>query len=217
MRRACPWTPGVCLMSLKILHCMREVQTLWTLHIYKNSQGRLLSEDTLIQVLSCSCRTLGALAEKCHAFAKALHYKELEYASSADTAVEALISINNQLRQPEAAIGILTLAQTQLHMELKVHLDMRMLLGNAILTAPASNNFGIPLEATDLSCRSPGMKSSTAGTKRWRHMSASTAMHMALPPMWTLLWAVCGEWPVSPTVHHPRHHPLSCTMLFLRC
>ena len=67
------------------------------------------------------CRTLGALAEKCHAFAKALHYKELEYASSADTAVEALISINNQLRQPEAAIGILTLAQTQLHMELKVH------------------------------------------------------------------------------------------------
>ena len=66
------------------------------------------------------CRTLGALAEKCHAFAKALHYKELEYASSADTAVEALISINNQLRQPEAAIGILTLAQTQLHMELKV-------------------------------------------------------------------------------------------------
>ena len=66
------------------------------------------------------CRTLGALAEKCHAFAKALHYKELEYATSPDTAVEALISINNQLRQPEAAIGILTLAQTQLHMELKV-------------------------------------------------------------------------------------------------
>ncbi len=24
-------------------------------------------------------RTLGALAEKCHAFAKALHYKELEF------------------------------------------------------------------------------------------------------------------------------------------
>ena len=66
------------------------------------------------------CRTLGALAEKGHAFAKALHYKELEYATSPDTAVEALISINNQLRQPEAAIGILTLAQTQLHMELKV-------------------------------------------------------------------------------------------------
>ncbi len=69
------------------------------------------------------------MAEKCHAFAKALHYKELEYATSADTAVEALISINNQLRQPEAAIGILTLAQTQLHMELKVRSS---LLQNAL-------------------------------------------------------------------------------------
>ena len=34
--------------------------------------------------------------------------------------MEALISINNQLRQPEAAIGILTMAQQTLHMELKV-------------------------------------------------------------------------------------------------
>jgi FKBP12-rapamycin complex-associated protein len=33
--------------------------------------------------------------------------------------VEALISINNQLRQPEAAIGILAVAQNDLHMELK--------------------------------------------------------------------------------------------------
>ncbi len=67
-----------------------------------------------------TCRTLGALAEKCHAFAKALHYKEHEYQSSPETAVEALISINNHLRQPEAAVGILTLAQQHLHMELKV-------------------------------------------------------------------------------------------------
>ena len=33
--------------------------------------------------------------------------------------MEALISINNHLRQPEAAIGILTKAQQDLHMELK--------------------------------------------------------------------------------------------------
>ena len=39
---------------------------------------------------------------------------------SPHTAVEALISINNQLRQPEAAVGILVMAQQQLHMELKV-------------------------------------------------------------------------------------------------
>ena len=71
------------------------------------------------------CRTLGALAEKCHAFAKALHYKEYEYATSPETAVEALISINNQLRQPEAAIGILMMAQQTLHMELKVCRDRK--------------------------------------------------------------------------------------------
>lgn len=29
-----------------------------------------------------TCRTPGALAEKCHAFAKALHYKELEFGSA---------------------------------------------------------------------------------------------------------------------------------------
>ena len=64
-------------------------------------------------------RTLGALAEKCHAFAKALHYKELEFGSAPEAAVEALISINNQLRQPEAAVGILTVAQRSLAMDLK--------------------------------------------------------------------------------------------------
>lgn len=66
------------------------------------------------------CRTLGALAEKCHAFAKALHYKELEFQDSPATAVEALISINNQLRQPEAAVGVLTVAQRTLNVDLKV-------------------------------------------------------------------------------------------------
>ncbi len=66
-----------------------------------------------------SCSTLGALAEKCHAYAKALHYKELEFQSSPHTAVEALISINNQLRQPDAAVGVLNVAQKELHMDLK--------------------------------------------------------------------------------------------------
>ncbi len=34
-------------------------------------------------------------------------------------ASQALIHINNQLRQPEAAVGVLTYAQKNLHMELK--------------------------------------------------------------------------------------------------
>jgi hypothetical protein len=67
----------------------------------------------------CCRSTLGALAEKCHAYAKALHYKELEFQSSPHSAVEALISINNQLRQPDAAVGVLNVAQKELHMDLK--------------------------------------------------------------------------------------------------
>ncbi|KAI3435635.1 hypothetical protein D9Q98_001694 [Chlorella vulgaris] len=71
------------------------------------------------KALPLDTRTLGALAEKCHAYAKALHYKELEFQSSPHTAVEALISINNQLRQPDAAVGVLNVAQKELHMDLK--------------------------------------------------------------------------------------------------
>lgn len=71
------------------------------------------------KALPLDTRTLGALAEKCHAYAKALHYKELEFQTSPHTAVEALISINNQLRQPDAAVGVLDLAQQKLAMDLK--------------------------------------------------------------------------------------------------
>ncbi|EEB07626.1 phosphatidylinositol kinase Tor2 [Schizosaccharomyces japonicus yFS275] len=75
--------------------------------------------------LPIDIRTLGAYAAKCHAFAKALHYKELEFIEeelvtkpSPDT-VEALISINNQLQQPDAAIGILKHAQRHDQINLK--------------------------------------------------------------------------------------------------
>ncbi|EFA77745.1 protein kinase [Heterostelium album PN500] len=69
--------------------------------------------------LPIDIRTLGALAEKCHAYAKALHYKEIEFQQSANSTIEALISINNQLQQPEAAIGILIYAQKNHSVELK--------------------------------------------------------------------------------------------------
>eukprot|EP01132_Coremiostelium_polycephalum_P005602 gene5602-6970_t len=69
--------------------------------------------------LPIDIRTLGALAEKCHAYAKALHYKEIEFQQSPSSTIEALISINNQLQQPEAAIGILIYAQKNHSVELK--------------------------------------------------------------------------------------------------
>ncbi|ORX99768.1 PtdIns-3-kinase tor2 [Basidiobolus meristosporus CBS 931.73] len=70
--------------------------------------------------LPIDIRTLGAFAAKCHAYAKALHYKELEFISEPSTeTTEALISINNQLQQPDAAVGILTFAQRNHDLGLK--------------------------------------------------------------------------------------------------
>lgn len=77
--------------------------------------------------LPIDIRLLGALAEKCRAFAKALHYKEMEFEGACSnrtdgnpvSVVEALIHINNQLHQHEAAVGILTYAQQNLGVQLK--------------------------------------------------------------------------------------------------
>ncbi|XP_072960137.1 serine/threonine-protein kinase TOR [Typha angustifolia] len=77
--------------------------------------------------LPIDTRLLGALAEKCRAFAKALHYKEIEFEAALSkkmganpvTVVESLIHINNQLHQHEAAVGILTYSQQYLDVQLK--------------------------------------------------------------------------------------------------
>jgi FKBP12-rapamycin complex-associated protein len=69
--------------------------------------------------LPIDIRKLGELAEKCHAYAKALHYREVEFHSYPAETIEALISINNHLQQPEAAQGILAFARQHYHIELK--------------------------------------------------------------------------------------------------
>ncbi|KAI0461879.1 hypothetical protein LJB42_004483 [Komagataella kurtzmanii] len=64
--------------------------------------------------------TLGQYAKRCHAYAKALHYKELEFIQEPSTpTIESLISINNQLQQSDAAIGILKQAQQHHDLQLK--------------------------------------------------------------------------------------------------
>ncbi|KAK5075469.1 phosphatidylinositol kinase-related protein kinase tor1 [Lithohypha guttulata] len=70
--------------------------------------------------LPIDIRSLGRFAGRCHAWAKALHYKELEFEQDQNSqSVEALISINNQLQQSDAAIGILRRAQAFGEVELK--------------------------------------------------------------------------------------------------
>ena len=51
--------------------------------------------------LPVNTSTLATLAQKCHAYAKALHYKEMEFQTNPEECIEALISINNQLQLPQ--------------------------------------------------------------------------------------------------------------------
>eukprot|EP00007_Cunea_sp_BSH-02190019_P005820 CAMPEP_0174239676 /NCGR_PEP_ID=MMETSP0417-20130205/15613_1 /TAXON_ID=242541 /ORGANISM="Mayorella sp, Strain BSH-02190019" /LENGTH=2416 /DNA_ID=CAMNT_0015318639 /DNA_START=113 /DNA_END=7359 /DNA_ORIENTATION=+ len=69
--------------------------------------------------LPISSEILGKMAEQCQAYAKALHYKEIEFRRDPINTVQALISVNNQLGQPEAATGILCYAQEHLDIDFK--------------------------------------------------------------------------------------------------
>jgi FKBP12-rapamycin complex-associated protein len=71
--------------------------------------------------LPIGIRLLGNVAERCQAYAKSLHYKEMQFLTSPETAIHSLISVNNHLGQTEAANGL-------------VHM-----LKSLILVAPESN------------------------------------------------------------------------------
>lgn len=59
-------------------------------------------------------RTLGEYALRFHAYAKALHYKELEFfTETSPNIIEALIGINTKLQQHDAAWGTLVIAREQ--------------------------------------------------------------------------------------------------------
>jgi FKBP12-rapamycin complex-associated protein len=69
--------------------------------------------------LPIGIRLLGNVAERCQAYAKSLHYKEMEFLTAPDMAINSLISVNNHLGQAEAANGLLIYAQKRLKLELK--------------------------------------------------------------------------------------------------
>ncbi|KAK3942599.1 phosphatidylinositol 3-kinase tor2 [Diplogelasinospora grovesii] len=86
--------------------------TIKTENVPPDLLGQLLNLAEFMEhddkALPIDIRVLGREAARCHAYAKALHYKELEFLQDHNSgAVEALIVINNQLQQSDAAIGIL--------------------------------------------------------------------------------------------------------------
>ncbi|KAF8309257.1 phosphatidylinositol 3-kinase [Clavulina sp. PMI_390] len=81
------------------------------IHILLNLAEFLERDD---KALPIDIRTLGDCSLNYHAFAKALHYKELEFwTESSPSIVESLIEINNKLQLHDAAFGTLTLARNQ--------------------------------------------------------------------------------------------------------
>jgi hypothetical protein len=63
------------------------------------------------RALPIHTRQLAEYAQRCHAYAKALHYKEIEFATNPQGSVDELISINNRLDHHEAAAGLLKVIQ----------------------------------------------------------------------------------------------------------
>lgn len=129
--------------------------------------------------LPIDIRLLGALAEKCHAFAKALHYKEMEFDGAQTkkmeanpvSVVEALIHINNQLHQHEAAVGILTYAQQHLSVDLKESWNEKLqrweeALNAYTLKASGATSVHANLEAT------LGRMRCLAALARWEELNA---------------------------------------------
>ncbi|KAF8519025.1 phosphatidylinositol 3-kinase [Hysterangium stoloniferum] len=80
-------------------------------HVLLNLAEFMEHEDKRLPIEN---RTLGEYALQFQAYAKALHYKELEFfRESTPTIVEALIGINTKLQQHDAAWGTLTVAREQ--------------------------------------------------------------------------------------------------------
>ena len=95
-------------------------------------------------------------------YAKALHYKEMEFTQSPSSCIEALISINNQLEQPEAAVGILKYAEQH-------HGDD----GKVIEVTPCGCGLALPRLRR---FESHGMRSSGAGKRRLRRTSENSLL-----------------------------------------
>lgn len=131
------------LFNAGFVSCWRELGETYQRELVRHLETALLSPNIPQEILQnlldlaefmehdeaplpIEAATLAILADKCHAYAKALHYREIEFKKSIasggaplTTTTEALISINNKLGQPHAAAGILRYAQQNHGVELK--------------------------------------------------------------------------------------------------
>lgn len=88
------------------------IQILLNLAEHLEREGKSLHMDISL---------LAEFASRCHVYAKALHYYELEYQRNppADQVIESLITVNSHLQLPDAASGVLTHAQRKFSIQLQ--------------------------------------------------------------------------------------------------
>ena len=96
-------------ISLSILAELAQVRPIVTYRIVCSQDEHRVAHTTSIFLLFSAFFAL--IFQKGHAYAKALHYRELEFQSSPATCFESLITINKKLDQYDAAVGILTVVE----------------------------------------------------------------------------------------------------------
>lgn len=130
---------------------------------------------------------MGALAERCAAYAKALHYQEIEFHASPVTASEALISINNKLDLPDSAVGILVIRLILITLlcvcavrlfPITFHFKSETASTYRDISTPNhtryhnnNNNRYTRNRITTSNCKSHGTRNYSGGNKHWRCMS----------------------------------------------
>ena len=127
------------------------------------------------RALPLDARTLGAHAVRCRAFAKALRYKEQEFAAGPGECVEALIAINNSLGQPEAAAGVLVHAQARLKLEIKEEWYEALGRWEAALESYEKRSAAAPRGSPARSAATSGRMRCLAALAEWDQLAALAA------------------------------------------
>ena len=141
--------------------------------------------------LPVDIRTLGMIAERCRAYAKALHYKETEFVSNPAGCVEAIIAINNQLQLPEAAMGVLVYAQAHLRLDIKEGWYEKLGRWDEALEAHARKAKAAEATLRDAGVDRAGNPTSAAvGDEALRRLSQGSA-------------SSTNSGGLNPTAHHP--------------
>ncbi|KAK1024196.1 phosphatidylinositol kinase- protein kinase tor1, partial [Friedmanniomyces endolithicus] len=146
-------------------------------------------------------------AAKCHAFAKALHWKELEFnAEQNASAVEALISINNQLQQTDAAFGILKRAQAFNRVDLKETWFEKLQRWEEALTAyqkrerDEGENVGFEVIMGKMRClHALGEWDTLSNIAQDKWLNASTEHRKSIAPLAAAAAWGMGQWEVMDT------------------